>query len=119
MFQISELNLTAHEITDGDTLRVSVKVKNTGAVAGSEVVQLYIHFPEIKMEMPEKLLRGFRKTFLKAGEEQTLHFSVPVSELAYYNPEIKKWVTEKTNYGVSVGNSSDELSHLNGSFIYR
>lgn len=49
---------------------ISLKVKNTGTVDGSEIVQMYVALPESKVSRPEKELKGFAKLFLKAGEEK-------------------------------------------------
>jgi beta-glucosidase len=89
-----------------ETCQVWVKVKNTGTRAGAEVVQLYIGFPESKIDRPVKLLRAFSKVFLEPGEERVVNFAVPVKDLAYYNPETKTWLVEKGKYEVMIGNSS-------------
>ena len=49
---------------------ISLKVKNTGTVDGSEIVQMYVALPESKVSRPEKELKGFVKLHLKAGEEK-------------------------------------------------
>jgi len=92
--------------TSIDTILVSIKVKNTGARAGTEVVQLYIGFPDSKIDRPVKLLRGFKKVFLQPGQEQIINFNIPLGELAYHDSEKNTWVVEKGNYEVLVGNSS-------------
>lgn len=103
-FQISDLKTS--QISPKDTLCFSLKVKNTGTREGAEVVQLYIAFPQSSIDRPEKLLRGFKKVYLQPGEGRTIDFSIPASELAYYNTETKNWVVEKGKYEVLVGNSS-------------
>ncbi len=102
-----------------DSIHISVKVKNIGAVAGAEVVQLYIGFADTKIDRPEKLLRGFRKVFLLPGEERIVSFTVLVKELAYYKPETKTWLVEKGKYVVLVGNSSKDEKMVKENFVVR
>ncbi len=116
------LSYTSFEISDLKTLKVletfkvSVNIKNTGGKVGAEVVQLYIAFTDTKIDRPEKLLRGFQKVYLQPGEERTVEFSIPESELAFYNPETKTWQVEKGKYEVLIGNSSHDEKILKESF---
>ncbi len=107
---------TSLTISATDSVRVSVTVKNTGIKAGAETVQLYIAFPDSKIDRPVKLLRGFNKVYLLPNEEREISFVVPVSDLAYYNTENKTWVVENGNYEVMIGNSSLDEKMLRHSF---
>lgn len=100
-----------------ETCEVSVSVKNTGARAGAEVVQVYVGFPDSKIEQPVKLLRGFSKVFLQPGEERRVEMKINVSDLASFHPDTKTWQTAKGTYRVSVGNSSRSAEALTSSFI--
>lgn len=119
------LSYTSFDVSDlkilqvSETCKVSVKVKNTGAKAGAEVVQLYIGFTASKIYRSEKLLRSFQKVYLQPNEECTIQFTVPINDLAYYNTETKTWVAEKKMYEVLVGNSSRDEKMLKGSFEVR
>jgi beta-glucosidase len=88
-----------------DRLKVAVEVTNTGIRAGEEVVQLYVGTPDSAVERPVKLLRGFRRIFLKPGERKRISFEVPLQTLAWYDPEKASWELERTRYAVSVGSS--------------
>ena len=120
-FQISDLVLkqVTHttEVSENSEITVSVKVKNTGNRAGAEVVQLYIGFPESKIDRPVKLLRAFGKVFLEPNEERVVNLTVPVNDLAYYNPETKTWIVDKGKYEVLVGNSSRDEKMLVQNFV--
>ncbi len=105
-FDYSNLLITNASLTPTDTLQVEVNVKNSGAMAGEEVIQLYIGFKNSEIDRPVKLLRGFKKINLQEGEEQTVNFSLPVKELAYYNPTSKQWEIEEMAYEIYVGASS-------------
>ena len=118
-FTISDIQLSHASITSADSMHVSVKVKNTGSREGAEVVQLYVGFPESKIDRPDKLLRGFKKVYLKANEERQIEFNIPASELAYYNDMSKNWEIEKCQYEILVGNSSVKSQLLSQSFEVR
>lgn len=118
-FQLSDVHVGKSEISANDSLQVFVKVKNSGAVTGGEVVQLYVHFSNTQIEMPEKLLRGFQKVYLQPGEERVIEFAVPAADLAYYNVATNQWEIEKRGYKVSVGNSSEATGQLSADFSIR
>ena len=84
---------------------VGVDVKNTGAVAGTEVVQLYIRNTEASVEQPVRELKGFARVALAPGESRHVEFPLGFDELNFYNAEIKRTV-EPTTYQVWVGGSS-------------
>jgi beta-glucosidase len=91
-----------------DRIRVTVEVSNTGPVDGKEVVQVYAGFANSAVERHRKLLKGFEKIALKAGETQTVQVDVMFAELEYYSPEQQGFVFEKMNYQLYVGNSSND-----------
>lgn len=92
-------------------LRVAAEVKNTGACAGKETVQLYIHAPEGRMDKPWQELKAFEKTkCLAPGETQTLCLSVRLEELASFSEEEMAYVVEKGIYQVLTGTSSRRTS---------
>lgn len=87
-------------------LLVSIDVTNSGKVDGAEVVQLYLGFKNSSVDRPVKLLRDFDKVFLKAGETKTVELEVAYNDMAWYNPDTKKWEVEAMEYEVYVGSSS-------------
>ena len=93
----------------GKNLTVSVDVKNTGSVAGAEVVQLYISDHEASVERPSKELKGFDKVFLRPGETATVSFPVDMRALSFFDAEAHKWVAEKGAYSALVGASSEDI----------
>jgi beta-glucosidase len=90
-----------------DGISVSCKVKNTGKVAGDEVVQLYIGFENSIIDRPKKLLRGFRRVSLDPGEETEITIFCPVEKLKYYDPVYAMWRLEDIVYRAYIGTSSD------------
>ena len=84
---------------------VGVDVKNTGSVAGTEVVQLYIRNTDASVEQPVRELKGFQRVTLGPGEQKHVEFPLGFNELNFYNAEIKRTV-EPTTYKIWVGGSS-------------
>ncbi|WP_058308382.1 glycoside hydrolase family 3 C-terminal domain-containing protein [Gracilibacillus massiliensis] len=108
-FDYSELKVSQQEISDNDNVEVSVKVKNTGNIAGKEVVQLYVNDLESTVNRPLKELKGFEKIYLEPGEEKTVTFSLDKRAFAYYNVEISDWHVETGDFNIMVGTSSQEI----------
>jgi beta-glucosidase len=95
----------------GDTTTVSVDVANTGSVAGDEVVQLYVHQKAGSDSRPVRQLKGFRRVGLKAGEKQTVTFSLGPDELRYWSMSQGKWVQEAEAFDIWVGADSTATLH--------
>jgi len=83
-FHYDNLSLPA-SITKGEDLILSVKVKNTGKMAGEEVVQLYVSHAPGKTAMPVRALKGFQRIWLAAGEERDIHFRLTPEDLSLVN----------------------------------
>ncbi len=97
------------EYAQNETISVSFDIKNTGKADGSEVVQLYAAKPDSKITRAAQELKGFQKTFVKAGSSNTVTIKVPVKELAYYDVATKKWTVEPGKYTLKLGNSSRDI----------
>jgi len=106
-FENAKANKTSYSLSD--TIEVSVDVKNTGKVDGKEVVQLYTSKSDSKITRAAQELKGFQKTFVKAGGSNTITIKVPVKELAYYNAAAKKWTVEPGKYTLKLGTSSRDI----------
>ncbi len=101
-----------------DMLQVAVSVKNTGKVAGKEVVQLYLAAPQAEIEKPDEELKGFAKTkLLQPGESQQLTFSLNARSLASFRSGISAWVADKGSYEVRIGASSKDVRLTSSFFV--
>ncbi|MCY1723045.1 glycoside hydrolase family 3 C-terminal domain-containing protein [Prolixibacteraceae bacterium Z1-6] len=107
-FEFSNLKLNSDKF-DGK-ISVSVTVKNTGKVAGREVVQVYVSAPDGKLEKPEAELTAFGKTALLApGKSETLTFDIDAMDLASFNEANSDWLVEAGDYTMKVGASSTDI----------
>ena len=108
-FVYRDLRLSASEIADTDPLKVSVKIKNTGSVAGKEVVQLYMSECAPKAARPPRELKGFEKVSLAPGEETTVTFELNRRSFAHYSAEHHGWRVGSGDYEVQIGASSRDI----------
>lgn len=89
----------------------SVTVKNTGNRDGEEIVQLYIHAKTSSSTRPVKELKGFRRIRLKAGEQQTVSFTITDNDLKYYNHELE-YILEPGEFDIMVGPNSRDVKSV-------
>ena len=108
-FEYSGLEVDKESVVDTDTVNVKVKIKNTGKVAGKEVVQLYVKPLSSREMRPLKELKGFKKVELAPGEEKTVEFELNKRSFAFYDVDIKDWRVEAGDYKIKVGASSRDL----------
>lgn len=114
-FKYSQLKIAESNGANGPAIIVQFELENTGAIAGAETTQLYIHPQAPSLMRPEKELKGFKKLFLKPGEKQTVIMALDKSALAFFDPAQHAWVAERGDYGILVGGSSRDL-RLQGKF---
>ncbi len=108
-FEYSDIKVSSKSIKDTDTLTVTVKVKNTGAVPGYEIVQLYVADKESTIYRPEKELKGFKKIWLNPDEEKEIAFELSKRAFAFYNVNINDWCVESGDFDILVGASSADI----------
>ena len=108
-FEYGEAKAAKASMKENGTLTVSVDVTNTGAVAGKEVVQLYIGDNESSVARPVKELKGFRKIDLKPGQKQTVTFEIDPEMLKFFDADKHEWVLEKGKFTAYVGAASDDI----------
>ena len=86
----------------------TVRIRNTGARAGAQVVQLYVGFPSTTGEPPRQL-KAFDKIFLRPGQSGTVSLDLNSSSFTTFDEANDSWVTTAGAYTVSVGTSSRDL----------
>lgn len=107
-FTYSNLKLSSQKFTGNIT--VTVDIKNSGAVAGKEVAELYLSAPSVKLDKPSLELKGFAKTkLLQPGESQTLTFIIDSRRLSSFDPASSSWIAEAGKYEVKIGASLKDI----------
>lgn len=104
-FTYSDLSLSNK--TFNNSITATVTIKNTGKVAGREVVELYLSAPATSLDKPTEELKGFTKTrMLKPGESQQITFTITKRNLASFNTASSSWIADAGTYTVKIGASS-------------
>ena len=107
-FDYSDLTLSGTTMTPSGNITASVTVTNTGAVEGTEVVQLYIRDMVGSIARPVQELKGFERISLKPGESRTVNFTVNADLLKFYNKDLN-YVCEPGDFEVMVGPNSRDV----------
>jgi beta-glucosidase len=108
---LSYTNFTYHDAkvkAKKRSVRIKVTVKNTGEIAGAEVVQIYVKKPG-SIKLPEQELKSFDKVFLKPGESKKITFEIPIEDLRYFDELKNEWVLGKGNVKMMIGSASDDI----------
>lgn len=105
-FAYSNLRLSSEEITDEETLTVTVTATNTGNRAGKTAVQLYVGDQESAVLRPLRELKGFEKVELQPGESKEVSFVLDKRAFAYWNTDISDWHVETGKFTIEIGQSS-------------
>jgi beta-glucosidase len=92
-------------------IRATAQVTNTGARAGDDVVQLYIHDPVASIEQPVRRLRGFKRVTLQPGQTRTVRFTLGPDDVGFYDNRGRLRV-EPGRIDVYAGDSSAESDNV-------
>ena len=113
-FNYSDLRLSQKEISPEDVVQISVMLENTGELAGTEIVQLYLRDEYASMTRPVKFLAGFCRVDLEPGQKKRVSFELHADQTAFLDRDMR-WKVEKGEIAVEVGTSSEDI-RLNGAF---
>ena len=108
-FEYSDLVLDRERMTDREVLNISFKVRNTGSVAGKEIVQVYVRDVESSIFRPDRELKEFAKVSLEPGEEKEVSFQLDKRAFAFYDTHSKEWRVEPGEFEILVGASSRDI----------
>ena len=108
-FEYSDIKLKKKNLTKGEGAKVTFTIKNTGDVAGSEIVQVYVAKPESKIFRAPKELKGFVKIHLEPGEEKKVSVELDDRAFAFWNTATEDWCVESGEYKILVGASSRDI----------
>ena len=106
-FEYGDLKLSCDRMQKDGSFKASIEVKNTGKVAGTEIVQLYIRDDYSSATRPVKELKDFSRVTLKPGESRIVEFTVTPDKLAYFDRDMNYGV-EPGTFTVMAGGSSQD-----------
>jgi beta-glucosidase len=104
-FELSDMQIVKSE----KSVSVKLNIKNTGALAGAEVVQVYVKDNKSSVERPEKELKGFEKVFLQPGESKSIELVLNEEAFKYYDEDGKRWTLEPGEFTILAGTSSKDI----------
>lgn len=107
-FAYSDISIDQTNIKVGDSIKVKVKVRNTGMYDGEEVVQLYLRNIDSGNNRPIKQLKGFKRISLKQNEMKEVEFMIDRNAMSFWNTD-NEFVIESGTYEVLIGASSSDI----------
>ncbi|MBN1132043.1 MAG: glycoside hydrolase family 3 C-terminal domain-containing protein [Bacteroidales bacterium] len=113
-FGYDSLKLESAQLNPGDSISMSVQVRNIGTRAGDEVVQFYLHVNSNETIRPKKELKGFQRIHLLPGETRSVTFILKHEDLSFYNTAERAFYVESGMADLLIGSSSDSI-HLSTS----
>ena len=108
-FNYSKPMASAKKMKQDETIKFTVKVKNTGKVMGKEIIQLYIGDEKCSVLRPVKELKGFQKITLQPGEEKEVTFTIGSDALKFFDETQHKWIAEPGKFKAYIGSSSSDI----------
>ncbi len=108
-FSYNNLKLSTHKLVNGEKLKITVDVKNTGNYEGKEVVQVYVRDEESYLLRPQKELKAFAKVALKPGEMKSVTIELTEDAFSYYLPNLKRFAVESGRFEILIGASSRDI----------
>jgi beta-glucosidase len=108
-FAYRGMNLSSPKMNADGSVKVNVKVKNTGSRASDEVVQMYVQHLGSAVSRPQLELKGFKRVRIEAGAEREVTLELKARDLAYWDASSHSWHVEKEQVRVLTGGSSDQL----------
>ncbi|HZY24265.1 MAG TPA: glycoside hydrolase family 3 C-terminal domain-containing protein [Bacteroidales bacterium] len=112
-FNYSGLKSDKSTLKNNEIVNLTFNLKNTGNFDSDEVTQLYVSFPESKVDRPAIALKGFKRIFVRKGETARVSIPLKASDLTYWDTTSQKFVLEPGKVKYSIGASSEDFK-LNG-----
>ncbi len=106
--RISDIALSSRTVDPGETIRISVKLTNTGSRVADETAQLYLRDVVARQAQPKMMLRGFKRLTLKPGQTRTVTFALSPEQLTYYDKD-GTWRADAGRFDVMIGASSQDI----------
>ena len=109
-FKLGKASANTQHLTPTTQITFTVPVTNTGKMAGSETVQLYIAAKDSKVARPVKELKAFQKVYLQPGETRNVTLTIGADALSYYDEATSQWRADAGKYEALIGTASNKLS---------
>jgi len=108
-FAYSGLNQEKNSLKNNEVLNLTFSLRNNGNYDSDEVTQLYVSFPDSKVERPGKALKGFKRIFVPKGGTASVSIPLKSDDLKYWDSQQQKWVLEQGKVMFFIGPSSSDV----------
>ncbi|MDE7266883.1 MAG: glycoside hydrolase family 3 C-terminal domain-containing protein [Lachnospiraceae bacterium] len=108
-FTYHDLSVEKEKLDESESVKVSVKVTNTGAVMGKAVIQLYVSPEKVEAIRPVRELKAFDKVELQPGETKKVMFELEPRAFQHWNTVVHNWRTEQGKYAIQVGENARDI----------
>jgi beta-glucosidase len=108
-FEYSQLKLSNEKIKRNGEIEIQFSVQNTGNYKGDEVVQVYVSDLEASVKVPVRQLKRFQRITLEPRESKTVKFTLPASELSFYDIKSNDFIVEPGAFEIQIGSSSGDI----------
>jgi len=115
-FNYSGLKTDKKSVNNNEIVNITFDLKNTGDFSSDEVAQLYVSFPDSRVDRPAISLKGYKRVFVPKGETIKVTIPLNASDLTYWNTEKQKFILETDNILFFVGPSSEDF-RLHGDLL--
>ncbi len=107
-FNYSGLKAEKNSLKNNEVINLTFNLKNTGNFDSDEVPQLYVSFPDSKVDRPRLALKGFVRVFVRKGETTEVSIPLKASDLTYWDVKNQKFVLEPGRVEYFIGSSSED-----------
>jgi beta-glucosidase len=111
-YEYGRISLSRQTLLENKSINITVGITNTGSVAGSEIVQAYVHDVKSTIPRPEKELVAFEKVFLRPGETKHVVLTLDKYSVGYYDTTLNAWIAEEGVFNALVGASSADIRYV-------
>jgi beta-glucosidase len=108
-FEYSQLKLSNVKIKQDGEIEIRFNLQNTGKYKGDEIVQVYVRDMEASVKIPKRQLKRFQRITLEPQESKLVKFTLPASELSFYDIESNDFIVEPGEFEVQIGSSSEDI----------
>jgi beta-glucosidase len=108
-FIYSDLKTDKKTYQSNGVIKISLRLKNEGPIAGMDVVQIYVKDMKPLVPKASKELKAFKKVLVESGNTKLIELEIPVSELSYYDMNLARWNLTSGSYEIMAGSSSGDI----------
>ncbi|MBD5505398.1 MAG: glycosyl hydrolase [Lachnospiraceae bacterium] len=108
-FTYHDLSVEKEKLDENESVKVSVKVTNTGSVMGKTVIQLYVAPEKVEAIRPVRELKAFDKVELQPGETKDVMFELEPRAFQHWNTVVHNWRTEQGKYAIQIGENARDI----------